>query len=38
MNEKLKNEKMTPILKAEDCIIQMFKEMEATIVNKTIKK
>ena len=28
----------TPIPKAEECTIQLFKEMEATIVNKKIKK
>ena len=33
MHEELKNEKMIPILKAEECTIQFFKEMEATIVN-----
>ena len=33
-HEELKNEKMTPIPKAEECTIQLFKEMEATIVNK----
>ena len=34
MREGLKNEKMTPILQAGKCTIQLFKEMEATIVNK----
>ena len=38
MREELKNEKMTPILKAGKFTIQLFKEMEATIVNKKIKK
>ena len=37
MHEELKNEKMTPIPKVEDCTIQFFKEMEATIINKKIK-
>ena len=37
MREELKKEKMTPILKAGKCTIQLFKEMEATIVNKKIK-
>ena len=34
MHEELKNEKMTPIPKAEECTFQLLKEMEATIVNK----
>ena len=34
MHEELKNEKMTPIPKATKYTIQLFKEMEATIVNK----
>ena len=38
MHEELKNEKTTSIPKTEDCTIQLFKEMEATIVNKKIKK
>ena len=38
MHEELKNEKMTHIPKAEECTIQLFKEMEATIVNKRKKK
>ena len=33
-HEELKNEKMTPIPKVEECTIQLFKEMKATIVNK----
>ena len=37
MHEKFKIEKMTPILKAEECTIQLFEEVEATIVNKKIK-
>ena len=37
IHEELKNEKMTPILKAEECTIQLFEEVEATIVNKKIK-
>ena len=31
-HEELKNEKMTPIPKVEECTIKLFKEMEATIV------
>ena len=38
MHEELKNEKMTPIPKTEECTIQLFKEMEATIVNKKKKR
>ena len=38
MHEELKNEKTTTIPKIEECTIQLFKEMEATIVNKKIKK
>ena len=34
MHEKLKNEKTTPIPKTEECTIKLFKEIEATIVNK----
>ena len=37
MHEELKNEKMTPILKVEECTIQLFEEVEATIVNKKIE-
>ena len=37
MHEELKNEKTTPIPKIKECTIQLFKEMEATIVNKKIK-
>ena len=33
MHEELKNEKITPIPKKEECTIQLFKKMEATIVN-----
>ena len=36
MHEELKNEKTTPIPKTEESTIQLFKEMEATIVNKKI--
>ena len=36
MYEELKNEKMTPIPKTEECTIQLFKEMKATIVKKKI--
>ena len=32
MHEELKNEKMIPIPKEEECTIKLFKEMEATIV------
>ena len=38
MHEELKNEKMTPIPKTVECTIKLFKEMEATIVNKKINK
>ena len=38
MHEELKHEKMTPISKVEECIIKLFKEMEATIVNKKVNK
>ena len=31
--EKLKIEKVTPMSKVEECIVQLCKEMEATIVN-----
>ena len=37
MHEELTNKKMTPILKVGKCTIQLFKEMEASIVNKKIK-
>ena len=37
MHEELKNEKMTPIPKAEECTIQLFKEIEVTIMNKKKK-
>ena len=37
MHEEFKNEKMTSILKAEECTIQLFEEVEATIVNKKIE-
>ena len=36
MHEELKNEKTNPIPKIEECTINLFKEMEATIVNKKI--
>ena len=36
MHEELKNEKMTLIPKTKECTIQLFKEMEDTIVNKYI--
>ena len=35
--EELKNEKMTPIPKAEECPVKLFKEMEATIAKKKKK-
>ena len=38
MHEELKNEKMIPIPKAEECTIKLFKEIEATIVNKKNRK
>ena len=38
MYENLKKEKMTPIPKTEECTIKLFKEMEATIVNKKNEK
>ena len=38
MHEDLKIEKVTPIPKVEECTIQLFKEMEATIVNKKNRK
>ena len=38
MHEELKNEKMTLIPKVEECTIQLFKEIEATTVNKKKKK
>ena len=37
MHEELKNEKMTPIPKTEECTIYLFKKMEATIVKKKTK-
>ena len=38
MQEELKNEKMTHIPKAKECAIQLFLEMEATVVIKNIYK
>ena len=38
MHEELKNEKMTLIPKAEACTIQLFKEMEVTVVIKKNRK
>ena len=38
MHEELKNEKMTPIPNTKECTIQLFKEMEANMMNKKIKK
>ena len=35
--EELKIEKVTPMSKVQECIVQLCKEMEATIVNKKIK-
>ena len=37
MHEELKIEEVTPMSKVEECIVQLCKEMEATIVNKKIK-
>ena len=37
MYEEWKNEKMAHIPKTGECTIQLFKKMEATIVNKKIK-
>ena len=37
MHKKLKNEKTTPIPKTKEFTMQLFKEMEATIVNKKVK-
>ena len=37
MHEGLKNEKMTPIPKTEECTMQLFEEVEATIVKKKKK-
>ena len=37
MHEELKNEKMTPNPKTKECSMQLFEEVEATIVNKKIK-
>ena len=34
MHEELKIEEVTPMFKVEECILQLCKEMEATIVNK----
>ena len=38
MHEELKNEKTAHIPKTEECTIQLFKEMEDTIVNKIKNK
>ena len=38
MHEELKNEKMTPIPKTEECTMQLFEEVEATNVNKKKNK
>ena len=37
MHGELKNYKMTPIPMIEEYTMQLFKEMEANIVNKKIK-
>ena len=37
MHKELKIEEVTLTLKAEECIIKLFKEMEATIVNQKIE-
>ena len=34
MHEELKTKEITPMSKVEECIIQLNKEMEATIVKK----
>ena len=36
--KSLKHEKMAPIPKAEECTIQLFKEMEVIVVIKKNKK
>ena len=36
--EELKIEEVTPMSKVEECIVQLCKEMEATVVNKKIIK
>ena len=38
MYEDFEIVKVTPMSKVEECIVQLCKEMEATIVNKKIKK
>ena len=38
MHEEFKIERVTPMSKLEECIVQLSKELEATIVNKKIKK
>ena len=37
IHEELKNEKITPISKIEECTMQLYVEVEATIVNKKIE-
>ena len=38
IHEELKNEKITPISKTKECTMELFEEVEATIVNKKINK
>ena len=38
MHEEFKITRVTPMSKLEECIVQLSKEMEATIVNKKKKK
>ena len=38
MHEELNMEEVTPMSKVEECIVQLCKEMEATIVNKKLKR
>ena len=38
MHEELNMEEVTPMSKVEECIVQLCKEKEATIVNKKFKK
>ena len=37
MHEEFKIARVTPMSKLEECIVQLSKEMEATIVNKKNK-
>ena len=38
MHEEFKIARVTPMSKLEECTVQLSKELEATIVNKKIKK